>query len=657
MNINKLFRRLPIRMKLTIAFALMALPPLAIMGASGLWITTRSLEDNAVAQVQHYVDLVKLDVQALLERTRRDLEYLERLDGFDEFIESIADDAPPRAERLAQSVIPFCRSHRVYFQIRFLTLDGEELLRVIDLDSGSYRSMPPREELSGARFYLHALGDPRDESVVAVPVELKHPRTPQAQVSAVSFMRLAKDPSGTPLGIWVADLFAERLLALLQRPPIVLGGELVFCDAQGHYLYHPSKKKEWQQLLAARTIDNVHQEWEPHVAAAILSGDEGVVTGAGRDVVAYTSVWKDPSNPGRGYVLYYRIPANIAFAPARQFVWVFALLGVLTMFLVLAAAYLGAGQLSRPLLALSRGARVIAGGEFGHRIRVATNDEIETVADEFNRMAASMAERDRLISEHEAKLNEYAVGLEEMVGQRTKKLRDSQRLLARSEKMAAIGKLASGIAHEVNNPIGIILNRIETMLSERRDADDDLRKDLSVLARHAKRVGKTTEDLLRFARPRALSHEIVDLRQSCQSVVALIRPEYERRGVALKFEPPQDSLTVVGDPDRLEQVVLNLLDNALDVSAPGCAVHLRLSTDTENVRIEVCDEGCGIAPDALEKIFDPFYTTKEVGQGSGLGLTITNELVREHSGTIQVESQIGVGTVFVVEIPFKRNES
>jgi signal transduction histidine kinase len=638
-------------MKLTIAFSLMALLPLTIMGASGLWITTRSLEDNAVAQVQHYVDLVKLDVQALLERTQRDLEYLERLDGFSEFTYSVAAGSPPRTERMSAAIIPFCRSHPVYFQIRFLTLDGEELLRVVDLGDGSYTSLPPRDELSGARFYLHALEDRRDESIVAVPVELKHPRDPRAQVSAVSFMRPSTDTSGEQLGIWVADLFAERLLDLLQRPPVVPGGELVFCDAQGHYLYHPSKKKEWRQLLATRATDNLHQEWGPRVAAAILSGDEGMITGAGRDIVAYTSVWKDPSNPERGYILYYRIPAAVAFAPARQFVWVFALLGVLTLFLILAAAYLGAGQLSRPLLALSRGARVIAGGNFEHRIRVVTNDEIETVADDFNRMANAMAERDRVILEHEEKLNEYAVGLEEMVELRTAKLRDSQRLLARSKKMAAVGKLAAGIAHEVNNPIGIILNRIETMLAERGDSDDTLREDLTVLARHAKRVGMTTEDLLRFARPRELSRHTVDLRDSCRSVVALIRPEYERRGVVLDFESPEHAVAVVGDPDRLEQVVLNLLDNALDVSAHRQTVNLRLEAAGSHARIEIVDRGCGIAPEDLEQIFDPFYTTKEVGQGSGLGLTITNELVREHGGTIMVESTIGTGTTFAVEIP------
>jgi two-component system NtrC family sensor kinase len=648
MNINKLFRRLSIRVKLTVAFALLALLPLTIMGTVGFWITTDSLQDNAVSQVRHYVDLVKIDVSNLLDRTRLDLEYLEQLDGFAKFSLTMSAD---QTQTLSKAIQLFCESHPVYFQIKFLSPDGRELLRVVDL-GGEYGSLSARDELSGARFYLHALQETRGEQIVAVPVELKHPLAPDKYVAAVSFIRVSVSRSGEPRGIWVADLYAERLIDLLRRPPIVSGGELVFCDSQGHYLYHPAKKKEWHQLLATRSIDNLFQEWEPRVARAILSGQDGVITGGGRDIIAHSSVWTDPSDPGRGYVIYYRIPAGIALAPARHFVWVFILLGILTMMLVAGAAYLGAGQLTRPLLALSRGAQVIAAGNFEHRITVATNDELETLADDFNRMAASMAERDRLISEHKTRLNEYAESLEAMVDARTAELRDSHKLLARTEKMAAVGKLAAGIAHEINNPIGIILNRIETMSAEHtNDMNEGLRSDFAVLSRHAKRIGSITENLLHFARPRSLSRQSVDLQTACRSVVALINPEYERRGVRLDVTQPEEPVCVFGDPDRLEQIVLNLLDNALDVSAAGQTVKLHLERSAETAIIEIRDGGCGIPLDDIERIFDPFFTTKQVGQGSGLGLTITDELVRDHGGQIQVKSVVGTGTVFLVEIP------
>jgi two-component system NtrC family sensor kinase len=649
MNPNKIFRRLPIRMKLTIAFAAMALLPLTIMGVYGIWITVDSLEKNSVAQVSHYVDLIKMDMDNLLEQTRVDIDYIESLDSFLEFARG--NEHAFGIETLSRAIAVYCGFHPIYFQIRYLDEDGEEILRVVD-QNGSYSSLPPRGEHAGARFYQHALDQASSRASLSIPVELKHPTKDDVLIPAVSLVRQSQDHRGHPRGIWVADLYAETLIDLLRPLPEMPGGELVLCDAQGHYLYHPAKKKDWQQLLATRSTDNVHQEWAPDIAQAILSGDNGIVRGAGRDVVAYTPVWSDPSASDRGYVLYYRIPASVAFAPARRFGLAVVFLGVVTVFLVTGAAYLGAGQLTRPLMALSRGAGIIASGDFEHRIPVSTNDEIETLTEDFNRMALAMKERDRVISEHESKLQEYARGLEGMVEERTADLRESHRLLARTEKMAAVGRLAAGLAHEINNPVGIILNRIEAMRDDQKDdPNTTVREDLAVLARHAKRIGSITEDLLRFSRPREIKMAKVDLNAVCKSVSALIRPEYERRGVSLTVENPKTPPTVMGDQDRLEQIVLNLLDNALDASSLDQKVFLQIDRQNEKAIIRVRDSGSGVSKENLDLIFDPFFTTKGVGEGSGLGLTITDELVRDHGGAIRVKSDVNMGTEFTVELP------
>jgi signal transduction histidine kinase len=136
-------------------------------------------------------------------------------------------------------------------------------------------------------------------------------------------------------------------------------------------------------------------------------------------------------------------------------------------------------------------------------------------------------------------------------------------------------------------------------------------------------------------------------------VVALIRPEFERRGVGLSVREPRDPLTVLGDQDGLEQVVLNLLDNALDASGSEKEVVLALERAGAKAVMRVKDSGAGIPPENLDSIFDPFFTTKEMGRGSGLGLTIVHDLVSGHGGTIEVRSTVNVGTEFLVELPLK----
>jgi signal transduction histidine kinase len=655
MNLNKLFGRLPIRAKLTIAFALMALLPLSILGVYGIRTTRASLEANAVAQVQHYVELIKADVDHLFAQTRSDLKYLESLGRFAEFARQAAEgyDLTPDSA-LVEAMALFCASHPVYFQIRYLDLQGNELLRIVDYE-GEYRFAESRGGLgSGGRFYRNALAQAPEEIFLTIPVELAHPIHTGRVIAAFSCVQYSLDKQGRHRGLWVVDLYAGRLFELLQKPPQVAGGQLVLSDAQGHYLYHPTKKKEWNQLLVSDAKDNLYSDWPASITSGLLSGREGVITSLPDDIIAFATFWADPSDPKRGYVLHYRIPSELAYAPARQFAWIFTLLGLVAMVVVVGAAYVGASQLTRPLIALSRGAKVIAGGSFDQRIHVATNDELETLASDFNQMAQSMHERDAIISQHEKTLQDYAHNLEEMVESRTAELKDTQRMVAHMDKMAAVGKLAAGVAHEINNPVGIILNRVETLQTESASMDQAaLQEDLRVLARQCKRIAAITDDLLRFTRPGSVSRVDIDLREVCEAVVALMRPEYERRGIGLDVRMPDYPVVVLADPDRLEHVVLNIVDNAMDASREGEHVWLTLEPCAGQACFRIRDEGSGIAPDILERIFDPFFTTKPKGEGSGLGLAIAQELITAHGGRIVVSSKPGEGTEFTIEFPLK----
>ncbi|HSF06462.1 MAG TPA: ATP-binding protein [Methylomirabilota bacterium] len=229
-----------------------------------------------------------------------------------------------------------------------------------------------------------------------------------------------------------------------------------------------------------------------------------------------------------------------------------------------------------------------------------------------------------------------------------------ERAARQADKLAALGTLAAGLAHELNNPIGIISSRIELMLLE---ADGQVlpaatREDLVVLRRHAQRVARIVQGLLSFARQSGRSRGPVDLNQVVDDTLLLVEKQAAKEGVMLARRLTPGLPPIQGDPTALEQVLMNLILNARDaVDGRG---EILIETDLitghpDQVRLMIRDTGPGIPAEVLPRIFDPFFTTKP--SGTGLGLSISYGIVREHGGTVDVHSERGRGTTFVLSFP------
>jgi PAS domain S-box-containing protein len=229
-----------------------------------------------------------------------------------------------------------------------------------------------------------------------------------------------------------------------------------------------------------------------------------------------------------------------------------------------------------------------------------------------------------------------------------------ERSARQGEKLAALGTLAAGLAHELNNPIGIISSRIEIMLldAESQPLPREVADDLRVLHRHAQRVARIAQGLLSFARQSSGQRGPVDLNHLVEDTLLLIEKQVGKEGIAVKRALAPDLPSVWGDGNALQQVVVNLLTNARDVLHKGgqIAVQTRVVPGHPGgVRLVVSDTGPGIPPDVLPKIFDPFFTTKT--EGTGLGLSISYGIIRDHKGTVDVQSRPGEGTTFVLTFP------
>ncbi|MCA9882201.1 MAG: response regulator [Anaerolineaceae bacterium] len=251
---------------------------------------------------------------------------------------------------------------------------------------------------------------------------------------------------------------------------------------------------------------------------------------------------------------------------------------------------------------------------------------------------------------YELKAN-LADELEAKVQERTRELEDAQQLLIRSEKLASVGRLAAGIAHEINNPLTPILLIMEDMLEDINNGIAVSASDIEETLKSAKRISRIVERLLQFTRQRENDYpsmEVVNINDALQNVFALSRKflEHEKIDIDVRVDP---SIYVHGNRDQLEQVFLNLLLNSKAAMPDGGSVKISSQVTDREIRIDFADTGTGIPPEMIDNIFEPFVTSKE--DGTGLGLFISYEVVTNHNGQIDVKSELGKGTVMSVRLP------
>jgi PAS domain S-box-containing protein len=222
-----------------------------------------------------------------------------------------------------------------------------------------------------------------------------------------------------------------------------------------------------------------------------------------------------------------------------------------------------------------------------------------------------------------------------------------------SRRLSASGRLTRGVAHEVKNPINAIVLHLQLLQNKLRQDDPDTRRHMDIIGSEIRRLDRVVQILVDFTRPRDLRLEEVDLRRVLDSVSLLVAPDAVRSGVSIVQQLPRDNdpLPVRVDSDLMKQAILNLLLNGVQSMAAGGTLTLKARRDDEMIVAEVCDQGCGIPPEAQEKIFELYYTTKGDKGGSGIGLAQTYQIMQWHYGSVEFDSIVGAGTTFRLRLP------
>jgi signal transduction histidine kinase len=410
----------------------------------------------------------------------------------------------------------------------------------------------------------------------------------------------------------VALLRPDRLLRIFARSP---AWRLYLVDGKGGIVVHPDPARIVARQSAA-SIPVVREAIRGPVTRGVHEyvGPEGPAIGAfARVGLGRLAVVAD-------------VPQAVALEASRQLARRSLLFGLGILFLaVFASVYLGR-RLTAPLRKLEQATRAVAQGDFATHVEVAARNEIGSLAQAFNRMSRELADREARLAEAHTQL-------------------------AQSEKLSVVGEIGASVAHEVKNPLAGIVGYAQ--LGQGADTLEQAKESLKQIESNAWRANEILQSLLRFARLDPVDHAPVDVVGIANDALRLLRHQLMSRQIRVETAFAPGLPPGLGNAGQLQQVFVNLVMNASQAmeGRPECVLAIAATLQGDHLAFTVSDTGTGMTPEVLGKIFTPFFTTKPLGQGTGLGLSVSQRIVKQHRGAILARSEPGKGTTFTVLLP------
>jgi two-component system NtrC family sensor kinase len=459
------------------------------------------------------------------------------------------------------------------------------------------------------------------------------------------------DESGTILGVLYGGILLNRNYEIVDRvKEIVYKGEKYKGRDKGtatifqHDLRISTnvKNARGERAIGTRVSKEVNQavleEGKPWIDRAFVVNDWYIT--------AYEPI-KNVENEIIG-ILYVGMLEKPYIDTTNRVMSTFIFMALLLVVLLLVILYFSTTRIINPLQKMVVATQEIARGDLSHKVGVQSKDEIGTLADSFNQMTENLKIANQ-------KLIEWGKTLEKKVEERTKELTEMQSHLIQSEKLASLGKLAAGIAHEINNPLGGILIYSHLLLEE-TNKNSPHYENLKKIVKETSRCKDIVKGLLEFARPKEPETSQVDINDIVESSLAIMERQALFQNIKIKKSYAPDMPRIVADSAQLQQVFMNIILNAAEAMDGNGILTLSTALDGDKTHMEVkfSDTGHGIKEEDKRRLFEPFFSTKEVGKGTGLGLAISYSIIQKHNGTIEVESEVGKGSVFTVRLPVTR---
>jgi signal transduction histidine kinase len=609
-----------LRAKLIVPYVLLTM----VIAMVGVFIVTRLVTSSIRERfVNQLFEASRVAGDGVVRRERTHLEDL-RLMAFMEGVpERIAEGD---AERLQSLLWPVALNNNLE-AVTVVGLEGQEILTLAeDANSGQY-IMSQGGDFSDLSIVANILNGQVDEFGDKYADVLKTTYGPYLFSSAP-----VRDSEGRLVGVLMVGTHLETLLGELKTQSladvVVLDSDgelvattLVLSDEGPEPLKIDPDRVDTEGLSTTEELELYGREYQKVVAPLVLRERE----------VGWMSVIL-PSN----YIV-------STMATSRN---IFSLIFSLGTVATIVLGYLLAQSIARPILQLRAVSQSVAGGELEQSTNIQRSDEIGELANAFDTMTVRLKER----TDEAARLYAETVQRNTELAEINQRLQTTQAQLVQSEKLASVGQLTAGIVHDVKNPLAVIKGVAEE-LHEEIGLDPSTRGKLHSIRDNAARANTIVTDLLKFARQSTPELHRRDMRETVRSALRLTEYLTRKSNVEVVMNLPDLPVRATYDAQQIEQVLINLITNAVQAMSAGGKLRISLKEIEEGIRIDVADTGHGIRKENLSRIFDPFFTTKPEGEGTGLGLSISFGIVSRHGGRIDVDSKVGVGTTFSVILP------
>lgn len=603
-------KNLSLRMKFTLLFLAIFFLPFSILSFFSLSMSKGMMEQSTILHLQNLVEIKETAIEQWLQERIMDGRILTES-------QEIKSLDPKRIEPF----LNFKKNlHPAYRELLVVDLKGKEI-----------SNRPSRRTFEREEWFQKAI----EKELFISPPMLPSPSEPPFFIISL----LIKDGGGKSVGVLKELAEMDYVAQLIFEAHLGKTGKLFLANLRGEILLH----ERWSELTQSGIFRVPY--FEKYLFIPTYTGV--YKDSQGNEVVGS---WKWIS--GLQSFLIAEQETQEAFHEIHLLTRRALVIFTISTLVILLVAYWAVGTVTGPIKLLSETVASFAEGQFQKAIVMDRKDEIGKLVEGFTKMAAKLR---KAYGELEGKVTASNTDLEKAYYL----LKQRQEQLIRSEKMAALGQLSAGVAHEIRNPLTSIKIFIQTLEKE-IDLDENQQEDFRIIKKEIDRLNEIVVRFLTFARPEEPQFQSVNLYGLVMDTLNLLTPRIKTNGIHPDVSLSPDLPLVKGDPKQLDQVFLNLLLNAIEAMPKGgilgvhSAVKVASETQEELLQLVIRDTGPGIKEEERAYLFDPFFTTKE--GGTGLGLSIAYSIVQKHNGQIEVESEVGKGTSFILSLPLSKEE-
>ncbi len=652
-----------LRAKITISFVLIVVFGTAISTLIGSQIVTRAMRNEALKQTRRGLNAAEMIYDARLEAIRKSIAAISATEQLSVALSS------GRSDYLARTLARLRDENRLEF-LTFVDANRRRVVRALGPGFAEHERYPSaiggiideafsgKTSASSELFSAEALAheDPvlAERVRIAIDPQRAGSETPEVRQNGMVLCACAPITTGAGfMGVLYGGILLNREQELVDQISDFVFGKgdyasaasgTVSIFAEDVLIATNVRDASGRAVLGTRASQAIRQ--------AVLSAGQ---VHFGREHIAgrWHLIASKPIRSQSGRILgilYLGIPEDPFLEVRTSMMLTFLVVAGVGVAVVLLITYFITRSMIHPLEEIVRVSNRIAAGDLDQTVNITSRDEIGILANSFNKMLTS-------IKAMKLELEEWGRTLEEKVNKRTEELVAVQTQMAQSEKLASLGRLAAGVAHEINNPLGGIL-AFGMLALEECDDDHPLKQNLEVIVKQTLRCRETVKGLLDFARQSNAAPTITEVNSVVDKTLQLLENQiiFQNIRTVRKFDPELPPVLI--DPGQLQQVIMNIVLNAVDAMEENGVLTIETfqAAQGREIGIRISDTGKGIPEDILPLIFEPFFTTKKVGKGTGLGLAIVHGIVTRAGGTVEAASS-SKGATFTIRLPAAQEEA